>query len=88
MQAREQGQQNLPVYSAQTGGAPAGVEFEILANYNPLPEGEAYPHAKSADETAATAPKTAFKPGKNDGIVLPPYRATHPGAPSQNGGTR
>ena len=88
VQAREQGQQNLPVYSAQTGGAPAGVEFEILANYNPLPEGEAYPHAKSADETAATAPKTAFKPGKNDGIVLPPYRATHPGAPSQNGGTR
>ena len=22
--------------------APAGVEFDILANYNPLPEGESY----------------------------------------------
>jgi len=28
------------------GLAPAGVEFEILANYNPLPEGESYASQK------------------------------------------
>jgi type IV pilus assembly protein PilN len=82
VQAKEQGQQNL-----LENGAPAGVEFEILANYNPLPEGEAYPRAKSVDEGSA-APKPVFKPGPHDGIVLPPYSATHPGAPRQNGAPR
>ena len=33
--------------------APAGVEFEILANYNPLPEGESYASAKAAREEVA-----------------------------------
>jgi type IV pilus assembly protein PilN len=33
--------------------APAGVEFEILANYNPLPEGESYASAKAAREDVA-----------------------------------
>jgi type IV pilus assembly protein PilN len=80
VQAKEQGQQNLPA-----NGAPAGVEFEILANYNPLPEGEAYPHTKSADEAAASSPKPAFKPGPHDGIVLPPYSKMHPGVPVQSG---
>lgn len=31
-------------------GAPGNVEFEILANYNPLPEGESYPNAKPVEE--------------------------------------
>jgi type IV pilus assembly protein PilN len=83
VQAKEQGQANLPAT-----GVPGGVEFEILANYNPLPEGESYPRAKSVDEAAAS-PKLAFKPGKNDGIVLKPYSATHPAAlTGPNGGTR
>ena len=83
VQAKEQGQANLPAT-----GMPAGVEFEILANYNPLPEGESYPRAKSVDETAEVSPKPAFKPGKNDGIVLKPFSATHPQGVQRNGGTR
>jgi type IV pilus assembly protein PilN len=83
VQAKEQGQTNLPA-----NGMPAGVEFEILANYNPLPEGESYPRAKSVDETAEVSPKPAFKPGKNDGIVLKPFSATHPQGVQRNGGTR
>ena len=83
VQAKEQGQTNLPA-----NGMPAGVEFEILANYNPLPEGESYPRAKAVDEAAAS-PKPVFKPGKNDGIVLKPYSATHPAAlTGPNGGQR
>src|ERR1700735_2934122 len=33
--------------------APAGVEFEILANYNPLPPGESYASPKAAKSDAA-----------------------------------
>ncbi len=33
--------------------APAGVEFEILANYNPLPEGESYASEKKGKAEAA-----------------------------------
>jgi hypothetical protein len=54
-------------------GAPPAVEFEILANYNPLPEGEAY---------AKPAAAKVDGPRKNDGVVLKPYAATHP-APKQ-----
>jgi type IV pilus assembly protein PilN len=34
--------------------APAGVEFEILANYNPLPPGESYASPKALKKDAAT----------------------------------
>ena len=33
--------------------APAGVEFDILANYNPLPEGESYMKRPTATHTTA-----------------------------------
>ena len=66
------------------GGAPLGVEFEILANYNPLPEGESYakPKAVKADAggTAAQPKQHVVKPGPHDGIVLKPYVAPRPSA--------
>ncbi|MGA8937820.1 MAG: PilN domain-containing protein [Acidobacteriaceae bacterium] len=43
-QAKDQGtRNNVP---GGMGGPPPGVEFEILANYNPLPPGESYTTAK------------------------------------------
>jgi type IV pilus assembly protein PilN len=73
--------------AAQNGGAvngaPAGVEFEILANYNPLPEGEAYPKAKPAANATNPATKTTnatasprITGGKLPGVVLKPF--SHP----------
>jgi len=63
-------------------GATPGVEFEILANYNPLPEGVAYPKPKNPEPTASpnaispAGPKhQPFKPGPHDGVVLKPYVA-------------
>jgi type IV pilus assembly protein PilN len=64
-------------------GVTPAVEFEILANYNPLPEGVAFVKAKSGDAAPAKT-KTpggevvkprAVKPGPHDGIVLKPYVA-------------
>ena len=76
-------------------GAPAGVEFEIMANYNPLPAGVAYEKPKPpVDEAAAggTKPHSAkpavVKPGPHDGIVLKPYVAPRPGVVTPKGGAR
>jgi type IV pilus assembly protein PilN len=71
VQAKESGNA-----AAANNGAPPGVEFEILANYNPLPEGEAY---------AKPAAAKADAPRKSDGVVLKPYSATRP-AKARNGG--
>jgi type IV pilus assembly protein PilN len=79
---------------AANNAAPAGVEFEILANYNPLPEGEPYVKAATTVKAAGTAKATDAKatktPGPQDGVVLKPFSATHPAAtvsrPGQNGG--
>jgi type IV pilus assembly protein PilN len=74
------------------GGAAAGtgVEFEILADYNPLPEGEAYAKPKAAKEgtddsaakgsSAVPSRPRVVKPGPQDGIVLPPYTPARPSA--------
>ena len=45
-QAKETGSQNNNV--AANSLTPPGVEFEILANYNPLPPGESYASQKAA----------------------------------------
>ena len=42
VQAKEGSAAAAAAAAAQPPAPPAGVEFEILANYNPLPEGEAY----------------------------------------------
>jgi type IV pilus assembly protein PilN len=82
-QAKDAAQQ-----AAVANGAPAGVEFEILANYNPLPEGEAYAKAKPvADNEKSSGKKSAN--GKLPGVVLPPYSAAHPAVkPNGKGGAR
>lgn len=46
------GQFRQPQMNAPT--APAGVEFDILANYNPLPAGESYAKPPTAKHIAAT----------------------------------
>ena len=51
-QAKETGTQNNNV--AVNSLAPAGVEFEILANYNPLPPGESYASGKAAKKDVET----------------------------------
>ena len=48
----QNGQFRQPQYNIPT--APAGVEFDILANYNPLPEGESYTKPVSAKHAVAT----------------------------------
>ena len=48
-QNKDQGAQNNNVAIANNGAPPA-VEFEILASYIPLPEGETYAAGKSANE--------------------------------------
>jgi type IV pilus assembly protein PilN len=58
--------------------APGGVEFEILARYNPLPEDETYTTAKSekAAKDSATPGHAARKPGKPAAPTTAPKAAT------------
>jgi type IV pilus assembly protein PilN len=80
-QAKEGGGQAGNNFGSSNGLAPAGVEFEILADYNPLPEGETYATErpvralKSVDGAAGPSRKHRTK---SDGVVLKPYSATHP----------
>jgi type IV pilus assembly protein PilN len=65
-QAKEAGSQSNNAAAnaaAANNGPPPGVEFEILANYNPLPEGETY----STDK----AGKNAAKNGKTSATTKP-----------------
>jgi len=71
-------------------GVTPGVEFEILANYNPLPAGVAFVKAKNEDAGPAKVKTPGgevvkphlVKPGPHDGIVLKPYVApARPGTP-------
>lgn len=80
----QQSKQGTPQQQAMAG--PAGVEFEILADYNPLPEGEAYPKTKAASESAKTTSGAAARPARPRGVTLPPYGA--PGSPYNRGGMR
>jgi type IV pilus assembly protein PilN len=81
VQAKESASQSGGFAAAANNGAPAGVEFEILANYNPLPQGEAFVSAKPAQgDKPSDTKRVAKKPGtKGYGVVLKPYSATHPG---------
>ena len=73
---------------AAAPGKPAGVEFDILANYNPLPANEPYRFARVKEETqpdsaepsapgarSVIAPHvtSARPPYPRDGVVLRPY---------------
>jgi type IV pilus assembly protein PilN len=78
-QAKETGSQNNNV--AANSLTPPGVEFEILANYNPLPPGESY-----ASQKAAKRDGDAGEPRSDAARV----RATKGGAASggRHGATR
>jgi type IV pilus assembly protein PilN len=87
--AQGNGNPNFNAANANNG-APPGVEFEILADYNPLPEGETYTSGKPARVERAPDAVTPHSQGpahaKGYGIVLKPYSATHPNPAT--GGTR
>jgi type IV pilus assembly protein PilN len=71
--------------AAVASGAPAGVEFEILANYNPLPAGQSYPRAAHVEKVAAAGRANAGLNGSGSyGVVLRPYSQTHPRAVPPN----
>jgi Tfp pilus assembly protein PilN len=57
--------QRPPVGAAAAPAGPPGVEFEILANYNPLPAGESYPagHGRPAAAAAAAQADGRCGPG-------------------------
>jgi type IV pilus assembly protein PilN len=79
-QAKETGAQGngFPANSLSANAmAPAGVEFEILASYNPLPEGESYATAKKvAAKDAGVARALVFRPaGGAPGLKGLPGRA-------------
>jgi type IV pilus assembly protein PilN len=83
----------------QVGGPPPGVEFEIMARYNPLPEGESYARPKKqavaenggASEIPAGTPHHNRRPANSkfppSGVVLQPFNPAHP-RPMRPGGAR
>ncbi|MDE1154954.1 MAG: PilN domain-containing protein [Acidobacteriaceae bacterium] len=84
-QAKQAGQQN-----AQPQLGPAGVEFDILANYNPLPPNETYKFDKPDTEPApaSAVPVAAPVPMRTPGVQRPvvlaprvPTPAPRPAAP-------
>jgi type IV pilus assembly protein PilN len=90
-QAKEANGASLPP------GATPAVEFEILANYNPLPVGAAFEKVKSPDTASKAASNAASKtkspagpshhpatkPGPHDGIILKPFAPPTRPAPAQ-----
>jgi len=90
-QAKEGQQAAAAAAAAAANGVPGAVppvEFDILATYNPLPEGVAYPKPKAQSGGAAGrgAPKPAgsgqpaFDTSGRHGVVLPPYQGPRPAA--------
>jgi type IV pilus assembly protein PilN len=70
-QAKEAGSQGNNF--AANGLAPSGVEFEILANYNPLPPGESYASPKAVrkdSDTDADQPGSAAGSGRHRGAAM------------------
>ena len=65
-QAKEAGSQGNNA-AATNNGVPPGVEFEILANYNPLPEGETYATEKK-EKTPATPKPLGAKSGSSNAM--------------------
>jgi type IV pilus assembly protein PilN len=75
-QAKETGSQNNNV--AANNLAPPGVEFEILANYNPLPPGETYANQKAEKREkteGAQGPHANVPSGRHHGAVGRPSPA-------------
>lgn len=87
-QTKEQGGNNNN--PGAQGLPPGAVQFDIFANYNPLPPAvektSAAPEENPAVLSAPKPKRTRIVPGPNDGIVLKPFRA--PASPQHPGGTR
>jgi type IV pilus assembly protein PilN len=89
-QVHEKGANGQPV----NPNAPVGTEFDILANYNPLPATEAYRFAKSSKDITAAPHAHAHVAAKGrypqNGVVLPPAPAARPlmPRPTQGGKPR
>jgi type IV pilus assembly protein PilN len=66
--------------AAANAGAPGDVEFDILANYNPLPDTPAAVKTGKATTAVPAKPhvKRAVKPGPHDGVVLKPFSPAKP----------
>ena len=90
-QAKEGQQGNAANPANSVAGPLPGVEFDILAVYNPLPAGEAYPKPKvvrtvvtvpaaGASRAAASPASPAFDTSGRHGVVLKPYTAPAPSA--------
>jgi type IV pilus assembly protein PilN len=76
-QAKEGQAPGSSAAAAAASSAPAGVEFEILANYNPLPEGQSYATVKTVAARSGAGAVTSPVRRKNPGIVLKPYGEPH-----------
>jgi type IV pilus assembly protein PilN len=73
------------------GPAPGGVEFDILANYNPLPEAggkAALKTVAASDVPVKRRAKKAPKAGPGDGVVLKPFAPARTPATKPAGGVR
>ena len=86
-QAKEAGSQGNNFNA--NGLAPAGVEFEILANYNPLPPGESYASQKSVKkemDTDVAEPRNGVtRGGSAGGGRQGPARRPAPAVPRKAG---
>lgn len=81
-EAKETGVQRPGAFQPNAApGTPAGVQFDILADYNPLPPGEPYPGEHAAARTAgdaaasAHAAENARRGYPRYGVVLTPHRS-------------
>jgi type IV pilus assembly protein PilN len=63
---------------AANNGAPAGVEFEILASYNPLPQGETYGNQRAEKREKPADTHTAVPSGRHHGARLKPSPGVKP----------
>ncbi len=80
-QAKEGGAQNNNF--AAVNGPPPGVEFEILANYNPLPPGEPYGAGRAEKKAKPAGAPAAVPSGRHHAARLKTPGAKPAGMPSK-----
>ncbi|HEY5382627.1 MAG TPA: fimbrial assembly protein [Acidobacteriaceae bacterium] len=91
-EAHEAGTQQPGAFPRSQPGVPAGpagVAFDIVANYNPLPPGESYakekPSSRAADRKTSAGAESARGRSSRYGVVLKPYHPARPGGAVQGG---
>jgi type IV pilus assembly protein PilN len=75
--------------ASANNGPPPGVEFEILANYNPLPEGETYAAEKAAknEKTPVATKSPSAKTGGAKAMSSKAGGKHHAATPKPSAGT-